>query len=98
MSNHAQHLVPQAMAVKVVDRFEMIEIEHEHGAAFVLAGVARPVVELFEKASAIGKPGQRVMPRQPLRLHFGKPPLVHFRTEIEDATQRKDDGGNANKK
>ncbi|HUU66832.1 MAG TPA: hypothetical protein VMW57_06050 [Methyloceanibacter sp.] len=76
----------------------MIEIEHEHGAAFVPAGLAYPVVELFEKSPAIGEPGQRVMPRQPLCLPFGDPPLLHLRTQIHDAARGEDDGGNANKK
>src|SRR5665648_319729 len=93
-----QHLISKAMAVKVIDRFEMIEIEHEQGTALILTGVSRLGVKLFQKPPAIGEPGQRVVAREPLSILFGRTPLFHLLTEIQDTAHREDDGCNANKK
>src|SRR5665648_452097 len=82
VGNSAQHLISKAMAVKVIDRFEMIEIEHEQGTALILTGVSRLGVKLFQKPPAIGEPGQRVVAREPLSILFGRTPLFHLLTAV----------------
>ncbi len=91
----AKHLVAQAVAVKVIDRFELIEIDDEHGATLVASCFSHLPVELLQESPAIGKPGQRVVPRKPLRILFGRTPLLHLVPEVDDAAHREDDGGSA---
>ena len=67
--DEAEQRVAGGMAKRVVDCFEPVEIEQEHRAAVLAADRGEQcVVERAAKHFAIGEPGQRILPRQPVEL------------------------------
>jgi len=95
LDDDTQHLVAQAMSVQIVDRLEVVQIDHEHGTTLVLGDVGRAAVELLEKAPPVREYSQGIVTGEPLRLTFGHPPLTHLLAKVADAARREDDGGDA---
>ncbi len=50
------------MPVKVVDRLEMVQVQHEYRAILVLGKMIGPLRDLFREALAICQPGENVAP------------------------------------
>src|SRR5262245_57219665 len=57
-----QQLIADHMAERIVDRFESIEIQEEHGEHFFIAVSARKRLrKAIMKQQPVGKPGKRIM-------------------------------------
>jgi hypothetical protein len=54
VSEFAQRFVSQGVAVRVVDHFEAIEVEHENGHPLRIAGATKTFIELFGEEAAVG--------------------------------------------
>ena len=79
------------MAERIVDGLEAVEIEQEDRAAVLPAHRAdQRVVERAPKHFAIGKPGQRILARQPVELDLRLAHLGQVGSEAAEAEEAAD--------
>jgi hypothetical protein len=73
------------VAVDIVDRLEIIEVHDEECAGLALRQVAGPFVEILDEPAAVGKPGEKVVAGQLMRLGLGLPPQGNLAVQVDDA-------------
>ena len=66
----AQQRIAGGVALRVVDALELVEVEPEHGAGIGAARAGQHLVQPLAQQHAVGKAGERVVPR-----HVGDPRL-----------------------
>jgi hypothetical protein len=75
------------VAVEIVDRLEVIEIDDEQRADFIFEKVVGPLREFFEEAATVGKSGQHIVAGQPMGLEFSLSAAGHLPSQIDEATR-----------
>ena len=75
LGNDPENLVTEPMAVDIVDRLEMVEVDDEQRTSLALRQIARPFVEILDEPAAVGKAGEHVMAGKLIRLGLSLPPL-----------------------
>ncbi len=69
LDDELQHLIPDGMAVKIVDAFEAVEIQEEESArAATWIEICGRAVERGEKRAAVGQSRQRILHRELAQL------------------------------
>ena len=67
-SEFTQRFVSGGVAVHVVDRLEAVEVEHQNRQLPRRADAAKIFIQLLAEETAVGQPGQGIVPRQIARL------------------------------
>ena len=93
--DHLEHLVAQPVAVDVVDRLEIVEVQHEERAGLALGKRPGPFVEILDEPAAVGKAGEHVVARELIGLGLSLAPLGDLKLQIDGAADRVDLGGEA---
>ena len=70
----SEQIVANGMPQRIVDRFEAVEIEHQHREAGLIApGLSQRLIDALAEQDAIRQPGQRIVLRHKHDLRFGAP-------------------------
>ena len=72
--DHPEDFVAEPMAVDVVDRLEIVEVDDEQRATSSSGNLAGPFVEVLDEPAAVGEAGKHVVAGQLIRLGFGLAP------------------------
>ena len=93
--NHLQHFIAQPVAIHVVDRLEVVEIENEHRAGLARRQMLDRTVEILDEAAAVGQAGQYIVPRHLMGLGLRLATRDHLAVQVNGAANRVDLGGHA---
>jgi hypothetical protein len=97
LRDDAQHLIAQPMAVDVVDRLEIVEVDDEQRVGFTLGQQVHRLLEILDEPAAIEQTGKNIMARQLVRSLLGDTPLSDLTVQVPHAADREDLGGDAEK-
>jgi len=95
IGDHPENLVPKPMAIEVVDRFELIEIDDEERAATSIREIPNATANLLEESPSVCEAGQNVIARKAVGFLFGNAPPADFAAQIGESSPGIDDGGEA---
>jgi hypothetical protein len=95
LGDDPEHLVAEPVAVDVVDRLEIVEVDDEQRASLACRQLARPFVEILDEPAAVGKAGEHVVAGELIRLGLGLPPAHDFVAQVDCAANRVNLGGDA---
>jgi hypothetical protein len=75
------------MSVRVINRFEAVQIEHQHCKLCLAAGGEKAFIEPLLEESPIGQSTQRIVPRELKRFLFGFDTRMDLWREVAVATK-----------
>ena len=90
-ARYAQHLVADPVAIEVVDRLEVIQIDEKDRTFFVLPQMRFPIAQPFEELTSVGQAREFIIASLAAGLFQGS-------EQINDATEGEQQGAQSEKK